>query len=169
MADHTGTPAPNSEALVVARMLGRAPEQLTSIKLRPGESDVSKAPKLSGFDRSTGEITFTTPHGHTYPRPFVRYDSPNGALFVVPHEDGSEIWMVIEHAKDLVELAGGIAGLIAFFKAQPHDTRKKVRRRGYTAAGEVEAGSEHELSDGEQTDKDELGRALRPDAGGPQS
>ena len=89
MADPTTAPDPPVEAVAVAQMLGCAPEQLTGIKLLVGD-DVHPPPDLPGFTRSPGVITFTTKGGWKDTRGIVRYDSPDGPLIIVPHEDGSE-------------------------------------------------------------------------------
>ncbi len=152
MADPTTQPP--REAVLVAQHLGTTADQLTGIKLAPGEW-VGGGQLPSGWTIATREpVTFSDDHGFTQ-RLMTRYDTPAGPVVSVAHESGEEIFAVISAAADVVGLVGGIAGLFAMVKRQPGPRR----RRRYTDTGRVSESAD--LDDGKP-----LADQLEPPTGG---
>jgi hypothetical protein len=137
------------EAVAVAQLLDVRPDQLTGIKLIPGDK-LHSAPNPDGFTRTEGLIEFST-RSRTEEKFLIRYDTPHGPGLVVDHEDGPEIFTVLAYAKEVSEFLGSIAGLITFANSirKPWGPAKgkKIRWRRYKPNGKVNHDAEGKLDE----------------------
>jgi hypothetical protein len=130
---------PPREAAVVAGLLGVSPEQLTGIKLLPGD-DTSDAPMPDDFTFVERKwIEFTDDDGHFSQREMFRFDTPFGPVAIVKHESGEEILTVLQTAADSIGVLGGIGSFMSWAKSRRHKKPKAgetIRERRYTANGD---------------------------------
>jgi hypothetical protein len=149
------SPPSAAEVRAVAEQLRVRPEELQSIRLpgpgRTAESVLSLgAPEIDGFGRPQAEWLNT---GEPTPRLSSLYRSNDDVFFVVSHEHGPEIYMLLDAVPSA--LVGAVVGeavrrfldwvLRRRGESRPHSGSVRARRRTYDVDGNLISDEEVEI------------------------